>query len=117
LAVGFEFLTMSAEFKFACPVCAQHIACDSSHSGSVMDCPTCFQPIIAPQAPAAGHKFILIGARLSAKKTSVWNADMAAVRPKKLHFLPAFLIVALVLVAGAGVFFFGKTCFPGWFRL
>lgn len=56
------------EFKFACPVCGQHIMCDASLGGSVMECPTCFQKIIARQAPATNHKFILAGIRLAGKR-------------------------------------------------
>ena len=41
-----------SEFKYACPVCGQHMMCDSSQGGTVMECPTCFQKITAPQAPA-----------------------------------------------------------------
>jgi len=42
-----------SEFKFACPVCGQHMMCDVSHGGQVMECPTCFQKIARPRAPAA----------------------------------------------------------------
>ena len=53
------------EFKYACPYCGQHIKCDFSQSGSVMECPTCLQKITAPQAPAsADQKFILTGKKL-----------------------------------------------------
>ena len=44
-------LAMS-EFKYACPVRGEHIKCDSTQSGTTMECPTCFQKIVAPQAPA-----------------------------------------------------------------
>jgi DNA-directed RNA polymerase subunit RPC12/RpoP len=46
------FPAAMSEFKYACPVCGQHMKCDSSQSGTVMECPTCFQKITAPQAPA-----------------------------------------------------------------
>ena len=49
-----------SEFKFACPVCGQHITADSSTSGGQIECPTCFQKIFVPQAPATpDSKFIL----------------------------------------------------------
>jgi hypothetical protein len=55
-----------SEFKYACPVCGQHIKCDVSQAGSVMECPTCFQKITVPQAPASGEqKFILTGTQVS----------------------------------------------------
>ena len=48
-----------SEFKFTCPVCGQHIAADSSATGAQIECPTCFQKIIVPQAPRADSKYIL----------------------------------------------------------
>ena len=49
-----------SEFKFACPVCGQHITVDSAASGGQVECPTCFRKIVIPQAPAdPDSKFIL----------------------------------------------------------
>src|SRR6185436_7314787 len=54
-----------SEFKFACPVCGQHITADSSASGSRLECPTCFQKIIVPQAPSSqDSKFIISAAQV-----------------------------------------------------
>ena len=53
-----------SEFKFACPVCGQHITADSANSGGQLECPTCFRKIVVPQAPeAADPKFILAAFR------------------------------------------------------
>ena len=43
-----------SEFKFACPVCGQHITCDAAAAGSQMNCPTCFRKIVVPRAPESG---------------------------------------------------------------
>ncbi|MGN6554531.1 MAG: hypothetical protein ACTHLW_12550 [Verrucomicrobiota bacterium] len=52
-----------SEFKFACPVCGQHITSDSSATGSQLNCPTCFRKIVVPQAPASAEsKFVLSAA-------------------------------------------------------
>ncbi len=40
-----------AEFKFACPQCGQHIQCDAGYSGAQINCPSCQQSIVVPQAP------------------------------------------------------------------
>ena len=40
-----------AEFKFSCPRCGQHIQCDPGYSGSQINCPSCQQAIVVPQAP------------------------------------------------------------------
>lgn len=67
-----------SEFKYACPVCGQHIKCASSQSGTVMECPTCFQKIIVPQAPAGEQTLILTGTK----------AD-SGIRPRKAPEAPA----------------------------
>ncbi len=101
-----------SEFKYACPVCGQHIKCDSSQAGSVMDCPTCFQKITVPQAPASDdQKFILTGSKVTEKKVSVPVAAGGVAVPEKKF--PA-VILALVLVAGvagAAVFAFRGKIF------
>ncbi len=51
-----------AEFKFACPVCGQHITADSTNSGSQIECPTCFRRLIVPQAPASGQSNLILSA-------------------------------------------------------
>lgn len=40
-----------ADFKFSCPHCGQHIQCDSGYSGAQINCPSCQQAIVVPQAP------------------------------------------------------------------
>ena len=99
-----------SEFKFACPVCGQHMMCDVSHGGSVMECPTCFQKITAPQAPAPDAKFILTGTKVSEKRISVHGLDAAAGRAAPKKKFPAAMLaggLALVLVvAGAAVMMF-----------
>ena len=100
---------MMSEFKFACPVCGQHMKCDASHGGAVMQCPTCFQKIIAPQAPSPDAKFILTGTQVSEKKKSMRGYEAAAgtAEPEK-KFPVAILVgvIVLVLAAGAAAFAF-----------
>jgi len=89
------FEAVMSEFKFACPVCGQHIRCDSAHAGVEMDCPTCFQKITVPQAPAGGEqKFILTGSKVSPK--TVYAGRPPAVIPLKRF--PGVLVVALILI-------------------
>lgn len=42
-----------AEFKFSCPQCNQRIQCDAGYAGTQINCPSCHQAIIVPQAPGA----------------------------------------------------------------
>ena len=85
-----------SEFKYACPVCGQHMMCDESQAGAVMDCPTCFQKIVAPQAPAPGAKFILTGSKFSEKKVTVQGFGQAAAAGEPPKKFPAALVVALI---------------------
>lgn len=59
-----------SEFKFACPVCGQHITADSKASGTPLECPTCYRAIVVPQAPASGDSKLIVSA-----------AQVAAPRP------------------------------------
>ncbi|HEY5345088.1 MAG TPA: hypothetical protein VIK62_01945 [Verrucomicrobiae bacterium] len=102
-----------SEFKFACPVCGQHMKCDASHGGAVMQCPTCFQNITAPQAPAADSKFILTGTQASDKKNSTRGYE-AATGPVAENKFPAAIfigVLVLVLAAGAAAFIFHGKIF------
>jgi hypothetical protein len=99
-----------SEYKFACPVCGQHMLCDSSQSGAVMECPTCFQKITAPQAPATDDsKFILTGSKAGPRKTAAPSVAAVSARPKPGNrFLKAAAFVMIVVLAvAAGIFFAG----------
>ena len=89
-----------SEFKFACPVCGQHISCDVSQTGSEMTCPTCFQKIIAPQSPSSSDtKLVLTGIRASDRQTSkiprVMNPGTPATPAKDF---PGALVVGIILI-------------------
>lgn len=107
-----------SDFKFACPVCGQHITCDSASSGTRMDCPTCFRKLIVPQANSAGSTNLVLTAALvqSRPATSVSSqTDFIASRPKASKRIPlaALTLLVLVLGAGAGVLAFRKVIFHG----
>jgi F5/8 type C domain len=101
-----------SEFKFACPVCGQHMMCDSSQGGSVMDCPTCFQKIIAPQAPASDQKLILTGTQLTDKKIPARHLEPARPEAKKFP-IASLVLFGLVLACGAAVLYFRDAIFKG----
>ncbi|HZT23390.1 MAG TPA: hypothetical protein VFB55_10815 [Verrucomicrobiae bacterium] len=95
-----------SEFKYACPVCGQHIKCDSSQAGTVMECPTCFQKITVPQAPATGEqKFILTGTRAGERSLSapagVAPSGNAAKRALLVRMVWAVLLAAAAATAFA----------------
>jgi len=104
-----------SEFKYACPVCGQHMKCDSSQSGTVMECPTCFQKITAPQAPATDDpKFILTGTKVGERPIPAVVADVggaSAPAPPKSSPLPAIISIVLLCAAAAALFAFQGRIF------
>ncbi len=88
-----------SEFKYACPVCGQHIKCDSSQSGTVMTCPTCFQQITVPNAPATeDQKFIITGTKVGGERPlpKVPEAPPAMI-PRASGF-PGMIVVIIILL-------------------
>jgi DNA-directed RNA polymerase subunit RPC12/RpoP len=104
-----------SEFKYACPVCGQHIKCDSSQSGSIMECPTCFQKITAPQAPAEGEqKFIITGKKVGDRPAAPVpsGAEAPPVPPRPGFPLAALALLVLLVAVGVVGFLFRDHLFP-----
>lgn len=96
-AYGILWLAMS-EFKFACPVCGQHITADSSASGSQLDCPTCFRKIIVPQATSTESKFVLSASEANKRRSSTTiHTIPQQVRPPKRRIKVLPIITGLLL--------------------
>lgn len=105
-----------SEFKFACPVCGQHITADASTSGGQIECPTCFQKIVVPQAPASqDSKFILSAAQVAKPRpTSPDAASQSGPLPASSQRTPFPALVALLVLlgaAGAALFVFRDRVF------
>jgi len=103
-----------SEFKYACPHCGQHIRCDAAQSGTIMECPTCFQKIVAPQAPAVHDpKFILTGSKLPKQRPIGTAAGGATVAPVPANKFPVVALVVVLLVAAvaAAAFVFRDKIF------
>ena len=85
-----------SEYKYACPVCGQHMRCDSSQAGTVMECPTCFQKITAPQAPAAGddQKFVLTGTKVGERPLPKAVESRPGVVPVEKRF-PIWILILI----------------------
>ncbi len=106
--VGAEAMS---EFKFACPVCGQHLTADSSTSGGQIVCPTCFQKIVVPQAPtSADTKLIVSAAQVAKPRPASPDAapSLAPMQPSsRRNSIPALIALLVVLgAAGAAVFHF-----------
>jgi DNA-directed RNA polymerase subunit RPC12/RpoP len=93
-----------SEFKFACPVCGQHIKSHSRASGTQIECPTCFQKIVVPQAPTGDSaKYILSAAQAPGKRPVTGITD-APPTVRSRPFWPQLLgalLAAAVLAAAA----------------
>ena len=86
-----------SEFKFACPVCGQRMAVDSSASGAQVECPTCFQIVIVPKAPAVGSKYQLSATQYIKPVILPPASSTKAASPVVHQRKPALLIFALIL--------------------
>jgi DNA-directed RNA polymerase subunit RPC12/RpoP len=101
-------------FKFACPVCGQHITADAEGTGSQIECPTCFQKIVVPQAPASeDSKFILSASQVRKPRptgTPEEPAPALATSSRKKSWL---VVVAggLLLCSVAAAFVFRDVIF------
>ena len=102
-----------SEFKYACPVCGQHIRCDSSQAGSVMECPTCFQKITVPQAPATEDaKFIITGTKVGERPVpKIPESGPLPAAEKKSTLAAALIVLVILAAAGASVFAFREKIF------
>lgn len=104
-----------SEFTYACPVCGQHIKCDMSQSGSKMECPTCFQTILAPDvSPMHDPKFVIMGTKVGERPipTAVTTSGTpTAPAPAKKSPVAVVVLVVFIFAAGAAVFMFGRKIF------
>lgn len=92
-----------SEFKFACPVCGQHITADTKDTGSQISCPTCFRKIVVP--PSSGEaKFVLSASEANKPRppqTTAAPVEGIEHQSQKTA-IPIALIILLVLACGAG---------------
>jgi hypothetical protein len=91
-----------SELKFACPVCGQHITCDSRTSGTQMECPTCFRKLVIPQPPAAGSpNLVLTASEVTNRPLMVGVAGSVDLSSgKQFPFAAVALLVVLCAVGG-----------------
>lgn len=94
-----------SEFKFACPVCGQHITADSSAAHSELSCPTCFRKIVVPSAPLGASKYILSAAQAQAERPLTPGAEaqeLTLAPPKSLPRKVGWIAACLLAIAAAG---------------
>ncbi len=91
-----------SEFKFACPVCGQHLSADSGSTGLQIECPTCFQPILVPRPPAPGSKYILSATQPIKPHlpSAPAPAPPAPARKRGILATAAYAVALAIVVAG-----------------
>ena len=63
------------EFKFECPECKQHLACDEQHAGRQIQCPGCNHLIRIPHVPGKTALY-------QPESGNTWATHMPAPKPK-----------------------------------
>ena len=89
-----------SEFKFACPVCGQHITVDSRASGSQLDCPTCFRKLVVPPPPVStDSKWIVTTSEVGKTESSPAKSGSRSSSPMLgLRIALAIVLVIVVIV-------------------
>ena len=87
-----------AEFKFFCPMCGQHIQCDTSYIGLQIICPVCKQAIAVPQAPNA-----------TATSTPAQSIQIKVATVRKVLGIALAIAAIVGLVAGCWYFYLQHT--------
>lgn len=96
-----------SEFKFACPVCGQHITASRGASGTQIECPTCFQKIIVPQVQSSDSKLILNAAQANKPRPPIPAVEPDYSKQKRpSSILGALLIVGLLIGVAAAIYQF-----------
>lgn len=84
-----------------------------------MECPTCFQKITVPQAPAVeGQKFILQGTKAGERAATTFDSARAAAGKRRFPFA-AVVVVVLLCAVIVVVFVYRENIFNffrGWFQ-
>jgi DNA-directed RNA polymerase subunit RPC12/RpoP len=96
-----------SEFKFACPVCGQHITADSDAAGSQLECPTCFRKIVVPEGRSSDPKFVIAASEANKPRpqsTPVPSDHPAAPSPK--YAVPVSMVLLVILICAAGTTLF-----------
>lgn len=97
-----------SDFKFACPVCGQHLTAAPGNSGDTIECPTCFRALVVPQAPSFPEGKLIMSAVLVGKPRPTQAALVPAAPPsqkdKRLGIAAGLLIGGLLCALGFALF-------------
>ena len=97
------------QFKFACPVCGQHLQARAAEGGQTTECPSCFKKLKVPHAPTDnGSKLIITAALADTRRSKAgetaepgYRASAPASSGKgPLVYLLPVLVGATVVIGG-----------------
>lgn len=101
-------------FKFACPICGQHIQAEARSAGGTLECPTCFKPLNIPHPGSLQPSALILkttvadtsqprwGARLNGNSAPESGERKAAVSMAAGIGLVLLLAAVVLLVKGGG---------------
>jgi hypothetical protein len=96
-----------SEFKFACPVCGQHITVDSSISGSQLNCPTCFRKLMVPPPPVStDSKWIVTTSEAESSEPASVKSHPRPSSPMLGLRIALAIVLVILLIALAARFIF-----------
>jgi hypothetical protein len=116
-----------SEIKFACPHCAQHIACESDYADMCIVCPGCGKPMLVPilSAVDAAHPDLCLVAAIPAPRQKFrshlpmldpwteeeWEQNVRSKAHEPSGQTPFWIVSALVTIVLAAALRAGGT---GW---
>jgi hypothetical protein len=98
-----------SQFKFACPVCGQHLEAGVEEEGRTTECPSCFKKLTVPQAPTGtGTKLIITASLADARRVPATPAVEPGAQPAnrpRVRGPALYIVLALlsVLVAAGAI--------------
>ena len=96
-----------SEFKFACPVCGQHITVDSRASGSQLNCPTCFRKLVVPPPPVStDSKWIVTTSEAGQAESPAAKSGSHSSSPMLGLRIALAIVLVIILIALAAHFIF-----------
>lgn len=102
-----------SQFKFACPVCGQHLQARAEEAGETTECPSCFKELTVPQAPTNGGGKLLITAALAdGRRSSASRRPRRGSHPTRPLSARGPLVFILLAVVAIGLVF-GVILFSG----
>lgn len=91
------------EFKFACPVCGQHMAATPDQTGAHVQCPSCFRELVVPPPPAGENQTFIITASEYRRPAAPESPEQLASTPTPQHPKNRVTLASLIGAAAVAV--------------